>query len=359
MKNKISNTVLMIMTTCLLIVVSFISYPVHIYASDGEEYITITVDAVDDSKMKYALDSDDLNAFGDSNEFRVPAGTSHTIYVKDEAGNITSQQYEPEAESFKEEDIEEHEDTRNINIDLELGNVETDDEYDLVGEATEAGAASVASKIKTDGSDDAEKVFYTFTTKEGETLYLVIDQGQGADNVYLLDTVSLTDLRVLADEQASSYDNEKENEEDNLLSILNDNDTDDVAIAEPEKAKSKTSSRGNGMIILILAAIGGGAYYYIKIYRNKKDEAMDVMDAMDLDEFEPEGEEEEIEFDYDDAEKERYLEQLLNGEEEESFYDTDPEDYATSHTEESEERADEGGDDSGDEDLFGDIEVDF
>lgn len=355
MKNKISNAVFM--TACLLMATNLITYPVH--ASDGEEYITITVDAVDDSNMKYALDSDDPKAFGDSNEFRVPAGTSHTIYVKDEAGNITSQQYEPETESFKEEDIEDDEDTRNINIDLELGNVEADDEYDLVGEPAEAGAASVASKIKTDGSDDAKKVFYTFTTKEGETLYLVIDQGQGADNVYLLDTVSLTDLRVLADGQASSYSTEQENEEDNLLSILNDNDTDDAAIVETEKPKTKSSSRGNGMIILILAVIGGGAYYYLKIYRNKKDEAMDVMDAMDLDEFEPEEEEEEIEFGYDDAEKERYLEQLINEEGEESFYNVDPDDYATSHTDVSDEGADSDGDDSEDEDLFGDIDVDF
>ena len=335
MKNKKSKAVLV--TVCLVIAASIVTYPVHAHASDGEEYITITVDAEDDSNMKYALDSDEPEAFGDSNEFRVSAGTSHTIYVKDEAGNITSQQYEPEDESFEADIMEADEDTRKINIDLELGSKEAEnDVYDFPEDSAEPGSASVSSKIKTDGSDDAEKVFYTFTTKEGETLYLVIDQGQGTDNVYLLDTVSLTDLHVLADGQTSSYDSEKGEGEDNLLSILNDNDA-DAAIAQTEKTKSKSSSGGNGIIILILAAIGGGAYYYLKIYRKKKDEAMDVMDAMDLDEFEPEEEEEEIEFDYDDAEKERYLKELISGEE--SFYNADPDDYATSH---SDDEYDEG-----------------
>ena len=67
-----------------------------VYASDGEEYITITVQASDDNEgITYALDNDDPGSFGPSNMFTIPAGTSHTIYVRDAAGNITSQVYEP------------------------------------------------------------------------------------------------------------------------------------------------------------------------------------------------------------------------------------------------------------------------
>lgn len=355
---KIKKIMILAVFTCLMI--AFGLQPVCAHASDGEEYITITVDALDDSDMKYALDSDDPKAFGDSNEFRVPAGTSHTIYVKDAAGNITSQHYEPEEETSypytSEKDVVEDEDdtdTRKINIDLELGNTDPEDTYDLSGEEpTEPGTASVASKIKTDGSDNAEKVFYTFSTKEGETLYLVIDQGQGADNVYLLDTVSLTDLRVLADGQTYD-DSEKEKQEDNLLSILNDeNSTDDPADTVEAESKPKSSARGNGVIVIILAAVGGGAYYYLKIYRNKKDEAMDIMDAMDIDEFAPEdgeaGDEgEELAFEYDDSEKERFLEDLIS---EGEYLDADPDEYATSHiddegTDGDLEHEDEEGDD--------------
>ncbi len=327
-KRKSSITVMIGIIACLV-------FQMPVYASDGEEYITISVDAVDENgKLKYALDTDDPAAFTDSNEFVVPAGTSHTIYVKDAAGNISSKKYLPENENESRyvSNTETTEDERRINIDLEIGgDSSSQKEYEITGNPVEPGSASVSSKIKTDGSDDAEKVFYTFSTKEGETLYLVIDQSQGSDNVYLLDTVSLGDLKVLADGQTSSYESDTESKEDNLLSALTAEDG-EPADGEDEQIikKSGRTSKSNAVIILIFAAVGGGAYYYLKVYKNKKDEAMDVMDAMDLDEFEPEEEEEEVDFDYDDAEKEKYLADLIN--EDESLYDANPDEYAASHT---------------------------
>lgn len=348
MKNK----KIYILAAAISCVLGGFSSPTYAYASDGEDYITISVDAVDDNAdLRYALDSDDESAFTSSNEFTVPAGTSHTIYVKDAAGNITSQKYEPEetrphtADSSYEED-----DEQQINIDLELGHKE---EICSPDEEGNPGTASVTNRTKTDGTVDAEKVFYTFTTKEGEELYLVVDQGRGTDNVYLLDTVSLGDLRVLADgKETASVSDEKE--EDNLLSILEEENKD----SEPEEIQSspeKKSSFGNGLVILLLCILGGGIYYYLKIYRAKRDETMDAMDAMDMDEFEPEEEDEEVDFEYDDAEKEQYLDNLINGDTEEEFYDQDPDAYATSHMPDEEEAPD--GDDE--EDLFAGMEADF
>lgn len=351
MKNERIQHLLAAVIGCML---AGFTVPVHVYASDGEDYITISVDAVDDnSNLKYALDSDAEEAFTDSNEFTVPAGTSHTIYVKDAAGNITSQKYEPEetmtdttASSYGDDEEQQ------INIDLELGHKEKESEEDYsLNEDGNPGTASVLNRTKADGSVDAEKVFYTFTTREGEELYLVVDQGRGTDNVYLLDTVSLGDLRVLADGyETSSASNDKE--EDNLLSTLAEENVD----SEPEEAQTEKpkSSFGSGLIMLLLAGIGGGIYYYLKIYRLKKDEAMDAMDAMDMDEFETEEEEEEVDFDYDDAEKERYLDELINeNTEEEDLYDQDPDTYATSHIEDDEELSD-----SEDDDVFDDMDID-
>lgn len=347
-----------IMVTMIGCMLAGFSFPAYAYASDGEDYITISVDAVDDNtNLQYAIDSDDESAFTSSNEFTVPAGTSHTIYVKDVAGNITSQRYEPQDVSNS-NDYDEEE--QRINIDLELGRQEEKEIYSPDEEGS-PGTASVTERTKTDGSVDAEKVFYTFTTKEGEELYLVVDQGRGSDNVYLLDTVSLGDLRVLADGQASaSADDTKE---DNLLASLQGEDP-DTELEEPEAAPpQKKSATGRGIVILILALIGGGGYYYLKIYRNKKDEAMDAMDAMDMDEFAPEDDEdEEMEFAYDDSEKEEYLNRLIS-EEEEDFYDQDPDAYATSHMDEDE--ADETetelseNDDEDGENLFEDVDDDF
>ncbi len=323
--------------TVMIGIIACLAFQMPVYASDGEEYITISVDAVDENgNLKYALDTDDPAAFTDSNEFVVLAGTSHTIYVKDAAGNISSQKYLPENENESQyvSNTEIAEDEHRINIDLEIGgDSSSQKEYEITDNPVEPGSASVSSKIKTDGSDDAEKVFYTFSTKEGETLYLVIDQSQGSDNVYLLDTVSLGDLKVLADGQPSSYESDNESKEDNLLSALTVAD-DESTGGEEEQVTKKAggTSKSNAVIILIVAAVGGGAYYYLKVYKNKKDEAMDVMDAMDLDEFEPEEEEEELDFDYDDDEKEKYLADMIK--EDESLYDVNPDEYAASHMDE-------------------------
>ena len=332
MNKKTSKIImtLVCMTGCFM-------FRMPVYASDGQEYITISVDAVDENgNLKYALDTDDPSAFTDSNEFVIPTGTSHTIYVKDAAGNVSSQTYPAEADDdqYISTDITDDEDEQRININLELGGDAAEQEdYEITDITAEPGTASVSSKTKTDGSDSADKVFYNFTTKEGETLYLVIDQARGTDNVYLLDTVSLGDLKVMADGQTSSYGADEEGE-DNLLSALTSstNDEEDIISEQNTKKSGRSPLNSNVVIVLIFAVVGGGAYYYLKVYKNKKDEAMDAMDAMDMDEFEPEEEEEDLEFDYDDAEKERYLDELIN--EDDSLYDTDPEEYATSHIDE-------------------------
>lgn len=351
MKNK-KRYILAAAIGCML--TSF-SFPAYAYASDGEDYITISVDAVDDNtNLQYAIDSDDESAFTSSNEFTVPAGTSHTIYVKDVAGNITSQRYEPSGINYS--DNYEDEEEQRINIDLELGRQEEKEIYSP-DEEGDPGTASVTERKKTDGSVDAEKVFYTFTTKEGEELYLVVDQGRGTDNVYLLDTVSLGDLRVLADGQTKDSDND--DKEDNLLASLQE-ESPKSELDESETPKKK-SNAGQGFFILFLALVGGGGYYYLKIYRDKKDEAMDAMDAMDIDEFAAEDEEEdELDFDYDDAEKERYLENLIGEDSvEEEFLEEDPDAYATSHRNETEEDEAEMDPAEDDEDSFEDIDVDF
>lgn len=353
-KTKLLNAAGIILVYCILQ-----QTKMYASASDGEDYITISVEATDDSgNLKYALDSDDPSAFTSSNEFTVPAGTSHTIYVKDAAGNVTSQQYEPQQSQSTSYDYyysvgEEDEDTQQINIDLELGQKRDVEESSMISDTEgKSGIASVTNRTITDGSIDSERVFYTFTTKEGAELYLVVDQGSGADNVYLLDTVSLTDLRVLADGYDSLSNVTSDNKsEENLLSILAEEESTDDPLENIEASKSKKSTYGNPLLILLIVGIGVGTYYYLKIYRNKKDEAMDAMDAMDMDEFEAEeDDEEEIEFDYDEAEKERYLEELLNEDDTGDLLNENPDDYATSETQEP---------DSFDEDVEEDYDVDI
>lgn len=306
-------------------------------ASEGEEYITIKVQASDDNEgLKYAIDSNEESAFSDANEFTIPAGTSHTIYVKDAAGNVTSQTYTPKVQNNTSGTPDESEEQQ-INIDLELGNNSKAEDYSnyeyLTDTPVEKGNGTVNSKVKTDGSDSAEKVFYTVSTDTGEVFYLVIDQSQSTDNVFLLNTVTLDDLKSLAADGDKSGTQE-EAAEDNLLSALKAKNETDETIEDGNAPEGKKKTGSNRIIIVVLLIIGGGAYYYLKVYKKKKDEMMDTMDAMDMEDFETEIEdEEEVDFAVDDEEKERFLNQLIEDEEdeEEDLYHKEPDEYYQEH----------------------------
>lgn len=285
---------------------------IKVYASEGEgeQYITISVEATDESgKLMYALDSDDPMAFSESNEFSVPAGTSHTIYVKDEAGNITSQMYEANMTESMIEDAEQGQ--QQINIDLEIGNsgIENANTYEyLTDTPVEKGQGTVADKTVTDGSTTDSKVFYTITTAEGEVFYMIIDQGQSTDNVYLLTQVTKNDLQVLAESGSEGVS------EDSLLESLNTSDVESSAVEAKEIEKEEEGTNTKWILCIVFMIIVGGVYYYIKIYKPKKEAEMDLEDAMDIEEFEMEDEDEEEE-EYDlqglQEEKKRILERIM------------------------------------------------
>lgn len=297
MKNKF---IFMTSAVCMGLLLSFSEILVRAEASDGEEYITISVDATDDNAgLMYALDTDDPEAFTSNNEFVVPAGTSHTIYVKDSAGNITSQNYDTRKETSVSVDTEDESDSDNRYSSSKY-------EY-LTDTPVELGEGSIHDKTTTDGSDTAEKVFYTITTAEGDTFYLVMDQNRGSDNVYLLNQVTNSELKSLAVDD-TGIQQEKENEQ-NLLEQLK---TDETVDMEEAAEKDTSSQKGALAKVLVLAAIGAGGYYYFKVYRKKKNTELDVADAMDMDDFEAE-DDDEIFFDeeYSEEEKERYLQELI------------------------------------------------
>ncbi|MBD5469910.1 MAG: DUF4366 domain-containing protein [Lachnospiraceae bacterium] len=311
------------------------------FAGSGEEYITITVDAEDDNEgLMYSIDSTDEAAFTSSNTFTIPAGTSHTIYVKDAAGNVTSQDYSPSYLSPLELD----ENVQDINIDVEIGNKDYSSILDPASSPAEPGEGTMHDRTVTDGSDDGEKVFYTVTTAEGDTFYMVIDKKQNTENVYLLNTVTRSDLAALAtDDDGTEQKDGKE--EDNLLTALqNEKEADSVPDKINSSSKEKSGMSSNIIIVVFVLIIAGG-YYYIKIYKNKKEQQMDVMDAMDMNDFaaeEAEDEGDEVDFDIADDEKQAYLDNLINdGDDEESdLYDQDPENYtAESYTDLNEEES--------------------
>lgn len=286
-----------------LLIVSM-SLKVDVEASDGEEYVTITVDAIDSSDMTYSIDSDDPASFSSSNEFKILAGTTHTIYVKDAAGNITSQEYTSSASTVTTPTVStvsgnEIQEAETSSADS-LKNPE-----DIITDAASAedGQGTVYDKVNTDGSADSSRVFYTVTTKDGEVFYLVIDQKQGTNNVYLLDQVRTSDLYALAVDDDDSR-NQTSQLADSLFDFSTDEDESSSENMEPELKASDDASRkkgsfGNIAILFIIMAIGGAVYYYMKVYKNKKNEQMDLLDAMDREDFvadDAEKENDEVDF---------------------------------------------------------------
>ena len=119
---------------------------------------------------------------------------------------------------------------------------------------TPAGTGTVVDHA-TDGDG---KEFYTIMTPAENVFYLVIDRQRETENVYFLNAVTEADLLALAVipetpeviQQAPPVEPEPEPE------------------PEPEKGG------GMGMIlVVVLALLGGGAGWYLKIYRPKQQQA--------------------------------------------------------------------------------------
>ena len=132
-------------------------------------------------------------------------------------------------------------------------------------------------------TDQDGKEFFTITTADEAVFYLVIDRQRGAENVYFLNAVTVSDLMALAEPG-------QESEAPPPVAEPEPPETEPDPGPEPEPQKSG----GAGMLLAALAvlALGGGAGWYFKIYRPKQQKAAEPEE--DFSEYdEPE--------DYDDA----------------------------------------------------------
>ena len=170
-----------------------------------------------------------------------------------------------------------------------------------------AGQATVVENVTGSGGRE----FFTIQTQDENTFYLVVDRESESENVYFLDTVKESDLLSLAEkDDGSSATGESAIPDPKPVCICTDKcapgdvDTDcPVCVlslkdctgtapavdpdVEPEPAKD--SNTGTIIMIVVAALAAGGAGYYIKIYKPKKD----LDDAEDFDELTGENEDEE------------------------------------------------------------------
>lgn len=134
------------------------------------------------------------------------------------------------------------------------------------------------------------KEFFTITTADESVFYLVVDKQKGSQNVYFLNTVTLDDLKSLADpgkvEETPIVTPEPEPTPAPTVEPEPD----------PEPEQKGGSSMGTLLLVLAVVVVGGGAGWYFKIYRPKQQIASELEEDDYPAELEP-----EFEDGYDDT----------------------------------------------------------
>ena len=134
------------------------------------------------------------------------------------------------------------------------------------------------------------KEFFTITTADESFFYLVVDKQKGSQNVYFLNTVTLDDLKSLADPGKA--------EETPIIAPEPEPAPAPTVEPEPDPEPEQKGGNSMGTLLLVLAvvAVGGGAGWYFKIYRPKQQIAADLEEDDYPAELEP-----EFEDGYDDT----------------------------------------------------------
>jgi hypothetical protein len=163
-------------------------------------------------------------------------------------------------------------------------------------------------------TDDIDKQFITAVSKNGNYFYLVIDRAGKEDKVYLLTMVDEADLLALMEDgtatpKVCSCTDKCEAGAVNADCSLCSSDktkctgkTAEIAEpTEPQPEKEKGNPMGLVALLLVFGFVGGGAFYYFKVVKNKvKPQSNPNMNEYDFD-----NEDDEDEYGYEPAEEEQ------------------------------------------------------
>lgn len=163
-------------------------------------------------------------------------------------------------------------------------------------------------------TDEIDKQFITAVSKNGNYFYLVIDRAGKEDNVYLLNMVDEADLMALMEDAPTEpktcacKDKCEVGAVNADCSLCSANRADCTGKApeltepaEPQPEKAKGNPMGIVALLVVFALVGGGAFYYFKVVKNKAKPQSNPNvneydysdDDEDEDEYEPTPEEQE------------------------------------------------------------------
>lgn len=162
---------------------------------------------------------------------------------------------------------------------------------DTVLEESETGGTAFSTpgnaQVQDDITEDSSKEFFTITTKNNNTFYLVIDRSASTENVYMLSQIDENDLQeFLQDESSSVVETEKPPivlEEETSEKLNEEPEQETNTEPEEEQVNDEQSNMTGILLILVLAAAGAAGYYYFKIYKRKAREEGDDEEGIELD----------------------------------------------------------------------------
>ncbi len=159
-------------------------------------------------------------------------------------------------------------------------------------------------QVQDDIEGDDTKEFYTITTKNNNTFYLIIDKSRNTENVYMLSMIDEADLQEFLDK-------DKKSETGTAKTGLSLEGTKPVKAEEAtpseekvtEEKTEKKDPKAMLLMVFLAAFFGIGGYFYLKFIRpEKKDAAVPASENMELsggDSYDPESEEEDDYYDDD------------------------------------------------------------
>jgi len=218
---------------------STIAVPVNEHLLDGENVEFIIIQAVD----QYGIQSGEI-------KIRNP------LFNPSLPKSDTESEIDVEVASGNEEDSE------------DAGNGESDFENNQLRPFTPDGTATVVDNVA-----DRDREFFTIFSEDGNEFFLVIDRHRDNENVYFLNAVTEEDLMALARRVGREITTNE-----SAIPIPPhvpepEVEPEEKPEPEPEPARPSALGRiGNNMLIFVgIIGVVGGAAYYLKVVRPKKE----------------------------------------------------------------------------------------